>query len=214
MRAYTDVLAACFSETSGDPSQPLRYAREHENQSRSTPRDRPPATLRAVATAHARGSRTRRAGPRRSAGAHSRGGTLPFRPVGDRRQPAASAADGPRARGGGCRRAGRRRRDEPRTWRPRRRGVRAELRPLRALCREPAGALRAGLRGQQCRHAAVRIEAAARRARRRASPPRRVGIRGSRGACRELAGARARQTCRSPRPRFSAARSSPASAPW
>ena len=110
-------------------------------------------------------------GPRRGAGADQGRGPVPLRPLGDQRRPAAADADGARPRGG---------RRSSRSWAQ---GVadlavgdhvvlrlRAELRPLHALRRGPAGAVRAGRGGQRRRHAALRRAAAA-PGRRHADPP-------------------------------------------
>ncbi len=60
--------------------------------------------------------------------------------------------------------------------RPRRHGVRAELRPLRALRGGPPGAVRTGCGGERRRHAAVRRAPAALRRRRGEPSSRRLGV--------------------------------------
>ncbi len=162
-----------------------------------------------------RGGRARPARPRRGAGARSRAAGLCHSDLsvinGDRPRPMPmvlghEAAGVVEKLGPGRRR--------PRGRRPRRDGVRAELRPLPALRGRPAGAVRARRGRQRRRHAAVGRAAAAPQRRRRPPSSRRLGVRRIRDRVAPLAGQDRSASCRSTRRRCSAARCSPASARW
>ena len=115
-------------------------------------------------------------GPGRGAGPRAGRRAVPFRSLGDRRQPAAPAADGARPRDGGRGRRSRPRRDGPAAGRSRRRVVRAELRRVRPLRGGPACVVRTRTRVEHRGHAAVRRAPALPARHAGQSPPGRVRL--------------------------------------